>query len=1324
MNNTGGALSFNASINDGDFNRTIDQMTRKAGVFGKKVSSEADQIAASFNRMAKYAAGAFAGLQLAQLPAQIVKVRGEFQQLEIALNTMLQSKSKADQLMAEIVEFAAKTPYGLKDTASAAKQLLAYGESAENVIDTLRRLGDIASGIGAPLGDIAYLYGTTMTQGRLYTQDLNQFLGRGIPMIKELAKIFNVAEDEVKGLVEAGKVGFPEVQKAIENLTSSGSMFGGLMEAQSKSLLGLEAALGDAVDSMLNDIGKSKEGILTTIFETTIAAVENYEKVVDVLKVVIATYGAYRAALMLTAAIQAAPALIAQVKLWYDLTRSIKSAKDAQILFNLVSKANPYVLVATALTGIISAFVLFNKEATKAERAQNSLNEAMKKGEDAAAAEQAKIQVLTATINNEAASRYERNKALEELIRLSPDHLSALTLENIKTEEGVTAINNYIDAKKRQLELQEIERELQESIERQNKAKRNEHDLPFLQRLGLSAASSFGDMDYNNAVASERRRFNNEIVKSEDELQAKFKDRIAAITGIDIATNKSAENTKNAIVKTIKWYEEEIKALRDKQSKASTRQEFDAIEKEIKKLELEKAQITGEQIKASAKSAAETEKELRIKTFRDELAEKRHMYELYERWVSYVGKEAADEQFNELLKGGESYMAWLNNEIKRLEQLRDFQYAGFTEDDKFNLDWLLSERSQLQNKKTGIDLFRENLENAKEEAASLVDYLEYLRAIERGLQGDDSILGSEKRIEAAKQRIQAEKELKADLEDFLRTVEGSEEKRAAIEEKYQKKRRALENLYNEGKIADYKKALAAIDAAEKKELDDDEEQVRKKSAEYKALLKIAEKQQNDLTKLDVEAAREQFKRLTENLDKESDEYKEHYENLLNIEKSFQQKRIEALYAIGDVAVQIGDVMRGLDGDIGNVGNVISAIGSQVIAVAQTIEKINRSNKESGGKGKFNIQDITSIISLITQLVGLVVNRVKMLGDEFENFIISFLKLQSDQSIQRNDRLGRNYSDNPFLNDYSGMIKAGVEQYQDALSQFNQAIAALDEGNAITGYRGGFWRSKKKRFITSDLLETYPDLIDSAGNLNRELAQTLINTNMIDDATKQLLENAIAWSEQIEDANSQMMNAILDMTGMIGNDLADAMVNAFKAGEDGAKSMSQVIGGVIESLIKNTVLLEILRPIMDDFNQGVKDSLKPGGDGTILDDLAKLNGQLPDAYKIAEQVMNEVKNFGAQHGIPIFESSGSDGVQSSVRGHIEGATEKTVSLLVGQFNAVRIYNAQIASDTRTAILHLADISYNTSFNKNLVQLSGILDELKQVNRSLNGGRSLG
>src|SRR5690606_35102766 len=151
--------------------------------------------------------------------------------------------------------------------------------------------------------------------------------------------------------------------------------------------------------------------------------------------------------------------------------------------------------------------------------------------------------------------------------------------------------------------------------------------------------------------------------------------------------------------------------------------------------------------------------------------------------------------------------------------------------------------------------------------------------------------------------------------------------------------------------------------------------------------------------------------------------------------------------------------------------------------------------------------------------------------------------------------------------------------------------------------------------------------------------------------------AIAWSDQMEAANDQFMSAILDMTGMIGNDLADALVNAFKAGEDGAKAMGDVLGGVIENGIKQPVRLAILRPILDECREGVKESYAPGGDGTIIDDLARLNGKLPDAANIANEVMAQMREYGKANGMSIFESAGSEAVQASTRGHIQGATEQ-------------------------------------------------------------------
>lgn len=240
--------------------RNIEQLRRGARRVTGELS-ETDKAAQKLDGTVKKLVSAFA---IKQLVSEIARTRGEFQQLEVAFTTMLGSAEKANALMSQLTRTAATTPFGLEEVSKGAKQLLAYGFEAEKVNETLIRLGDIAAGLSVPLNDLVYLYGTTMAQGRLYTQDLNQFTGRGIPMIGELAKQFGVAESKVKELVEEGKVGFPEVQKVIESLTDEGGKFGGLMEEQSKTITGQISNIEDAIDMMFNEIGQQSEGIINS----------------------------------------------------------------------------------------------------------------------------------------------------------------------------------------------------------------------------------------------------------------------------------------------------------------------------------------------------------------------------------------------------------------------------------------------------------------------------------------------------------------------------------------------------------------------------------------------------------------------------------------------------------------------------------------------------------------------------------------------------------------------------------------------------------------------------------------------------------------------------------------------------------------------------------------------------------------------------------------------------------------------------------------------------------------------------------------------------
>lgn len=302
MNNNEGTTWWALGLDNAKFESDVAKSNSLFRSIGNTAEKEGSRIDNIFRKITVAATGFFTAQQALGYAQKIAQVRGEYQQLEVAFNTMLGSKAKADALMTQLINTAAKTPFDLVGVSSSAKQLLAYGIAADKVNDTLVRLGNIAAGLSIPLQDIAWLYGTTMTQGRLYAEDLNQFTGRGIPMIRELAKELGVAENEVKALVAEGKVGFPEVQKVIENLTNSGGMFYNLMEEQSKTITGKISNMEDAISVMLNEIGQANESTINSILETGVSAIENYEAIGATIQELIVTYGLYKAAVISVAA--------------------------------------------------------------------------------------------------------------------------------------------------------------------------------------------------------------------------------------------------------------------------------------------------------------------------------------------------------------------------------------------------------------------------------------------------------------------------------------------------------------------------------------------------------------------------------------------------------------------------------------------------------------------------------------------------------------------------------------------------------------------------------------------------------------------------------------------------------------------------------------------------------------------------------------------------------------------------------------------------------------------------------------------------------------
>ena len=422
------ALKFEIT---GNCEQLIKSLGQAQGAFAKtaRVAEEQGQaIDRLLDKLKNTAAMIGVGFGIKEFGTQVMQVRGQFQQLEMAFKTMLQSETKANDLMNQLVRTAATTPFDLQGVANGAKQLLAYGTAAEEVNTTLVHLGDIAAGLSIPLNDLVWLYGTTMTQGRMFTQDLRQFQGRGIPIAEEIAKIKGVAVDAVGELVTAGKVTSDVVKQAIENMTAEGSKFGGLMDAQSKTITGQISNIEDSIDMMFNSIGQKSEGVINEALSGVSYLVENWESVGKVVLTVATAFGTYKAALLAVIAAQKVATFIKSAEAFFSLAKGITSAKEAMLLFNIATNANPIGAIIGLIASAAAAFAFFGDSTDEATERQEKFGESADRASD-------KVESLFAVLQSASKQSKVHKDALNELKNVADEYGITLNKEGDLTDQ-------------------------------------------------------------------------------------------------------------------------------------------------------------------------------------------------------------------------------------------------------------------------------------------------------------------------------------------------------------------------------------------------------------------------------------------------------------------------------------------------------------------------------------------------------------------------------------------------------------------------------------------------------------------------------------------------------------------------------------------------------------------------------------------------------------------------------------------------------------------------------------------------------------------------
>jgi len=427
-------IKFYSTLDNSQLDAAIAKSTQKVGSFVDSVTNFGNNIETQFQRAAIRLTAYVGIFQTINLGKQIVEVTGQFQQLSIAFETMLDSKVKADQIMSESIALAQKTPFTLMDVTTNAKQLMAMGVSFEKVMGTIKNLGDVAAGVSVPLSRIAINYGQVLTLGKLQQREIRDFAMAGVPLVAELAKNLGKTTEEITGMVSAGRIGAKEVEQAFQTMSGEGGKFFNLMDKQNKSITGQISNLVDKWQVMMNDIGTANSGFIYDTIGGIGTLMANYKEVINIIQDLVVAYGAYKAALFTVNSLQIA-------------TRTTQLIEEGKVINQILTLEQAEILSKKKLIEGTAAYTLASKAELTAELAkQTALSASLGK-------EIVKREAVIATKNADiVATKIKNDAAIAELALLSEDtkqsvinaatrkvKTTAKKLETLETQKGILA---------------------------------------------------------------------------------------------------------------------------------------------------------------------------------------------------------------------------------------------------------------------------------------------------------------------------------------------------------------------------------------------------------------------------------------------------------------------------------------------------------------------------------------------------------------------------------------------------------------------------------------------------------------------------------------------------------------------------------------------------------------------------------------------------------------------------------------------------------------------------------------------------------------------
>ena len=366
---------------------------------------------------------------LKALGSEMIRVRGEFQSMQTAIETMV-GKDMAGQLIPQIKELAKISPLTMSDMIGAEKMMLGFNIQAEDTIKYLKAISDISMGESSKFNSLTLAFSQMSAAGKLMGQDLNQMINAGFNPLQIISEKTGKSIATLKDEMSKGAVSAEMVQQAFIDATSAGGKFYNMSENASKTINGQLSMMQDALDSVFNELGTKSESVIMDGIQMTTSLIQNYETVGRILAGLVVTYGTYRTAVMLVTAAESKHTLVE-----IGLTNARLLARKAQLALNAAMLTNPYVALTVVIGGLITTMWAMSDSTTAAARAQKEYNgikdAALKKEQE----HKQKIEELLTAARDESLAALTRQKSLEELRKEYPKIFEQYDIEKLKLED-------------------------------------------------------------------------------------------------------------------------------------------------------------------------------------------------------------------------------------------------------------------------------------------------------------------------------------------------------------------------------------------------------------------------------------------------------------------------------------------------------------------------------------------------------------------------------------------------------------------------------------------------------------------------------------------------------------------------------------------------------------------------------------------------------------------------------------------------------------------------------------------------------------------------